>query len=415
MNVRIDLSHAPLDGETISFKAPCNASEVSGLIIYYPNEKNQTVSKEFTLNDANGNDIGLLDNIFAEGSIVKVIVDTDANNAFMQNSDTNAYLENKFASITPASIGALPLDERGKAIPSNSDLNDYKTPGKYYSYASSQSQTIKNAPSTNAGFDLIVSIGYYSADTITQIAMAGTNRNVYIRSCHGGAWSDWNAQYSAANKPTAADVGAVSKSGDTMTGTTLGLGDGYGEVTVHASAAILQTRTNKNDSNSRRLLALYNSKARDSVADALQLTDYVDGASTTYKVYHTGNKPTPNDIGAPTLESNGRINGAQACSGIAYVDTATIINVTLRESDIGKTIVIYGSRAATITVPAGLPVGSEFEIVRYGTGTVTITGASGVYLNSVESARTIKNQYGVVSLKRIYSSSDSWLLVGDLG
>ena len=98
-NIRIDLNHAPLDGETVSFKAPCNASDVSGLIIYYLNESEQEVSKEFTLNDANGNDIGVLDNVFAEGAIVKVILDTDLNNAFMQNPDTNAYLEGRFEDI----------------------------------------------------------------------------------------------------------------------------------------------------------------------------------------------------------------------------------------------------------------------------------------------------------------------------
>lgn len=116
MNIRIDLNHAPLDGETISFKAPCNASEVSGLIIYYKNESNLSVSKEFTLSDAHGGNIGVLDNIFAKGAIVKVIIDTDANNAFVQNPDTNTYLEGKLAEKyspnnkpSPADIGAAKL------------------------------------------------------------------------------------------------------------------------------------------------------------------------------------------------------------------------------------------------------------------------------------------------------------------
>ena len=95
-NIRIDLNHAPLDGETVSFKAPCNASEITGLIAYYLDGSGQEVSKEFTLNDANGNDIGMIDGIFAEGAIVKVILDTDMSNAFVQNPDTNAYLEGRF-------------------------------------------------------------------------------------------------------------------------------------------------------------------------------------------------------------------------------------------------------------------------------------------------------------------------------
>ena len=112
-NIRIDLNHTPLNGETVSFKAPCNASDITGLAVYYVDAGGATVSREFTLNDANGNDIGEIDNIFAEGAIVKVILDTDTNSAFVQNPDTNAYLEGELAKKyspdnkpAPADIGA---------------------------------------------------------------------------------------------------------------------------------------------------------------------------------------------------------------------------------------------------------------------------------------------------------------------
>ena len=101
-NIRVDLNHTPLDGETVTFKAPCNASNITGLIIYYQNEKNVTSSSVFTLTDANGGNLGIVDNVFAEGSIVKVILDTDENKAFMQNPDTNTYLEGKFADLNQA-------------------------------------------------------------------------------------------------------------------------------------------------------------------------------------------------------------------------------------------------------------------------------------------------------------------------
>lgn len=99
-NIRVDLNHAPLDGEAVTFKAPCDASEITGLVIYYDG-----VSKAFTLTDANGNDIGVLDNIFAEGAIVKAILDTDGNKAFVQNPNTNTYLESKFDTKAPAGYG----------------------------------------------------------------------------------------------------------------------------------------------------------------------------------------------------------------------------------------------------------------------------------------------------------------------
>ena len=44
-------------------------------------------------------DIGVVDNIFSEGAIVKVILDTDTNNAYVQNPDTNTYIEGKFEEL----------------------------------------------------------------------------------------------------------------------------------------------------------------------------------------------------------------------------------------------------------------------------------------------------------------------------
>lgn len=44
------------------------------------------------------------------------------------------------------------------------------------------------------------------------------NGYVYERIYNGGVWTDWNRVYTAANKPTAADVGALPISGGTVTG-----------------------------------------------------------------------------------------------------------------------------------------------------------------------------------------------------
>lgn len=44
------------------------------------------------------------------------------------------------------------------------------------------------------------------------------NGYVYERIYNGGVWTDWNRVYTAANKPTAADVGALPTSGGTVTG-----------------------------------------------------------------------------------------------------------------------------------------------------------------------------------------------------
>ena len=224
---------------------------------------------------------------------------------------------------------------------------------------------------------------------------------------------------------TTDSIGAVSKSGDTMTGDltinkkypTTKLNDTEkGAQTFFQNANHITWLTSRNvadDTNNSRSLIVGDSNAYADKKNAAKFVDKVNGTLNYYNLYGEHNKPTAADVGAPNLESNGRINGAQACSSMTYVSSAS--SKTLTADDIGKTIVCYGSTDKTITVPAGLTVGSEFEIVRYGQGAVTIAAASGVTLNSTESARTIKNRYGVVSLKRIFSDTDSWLLVGDLG
>ena len=115
-NIRIDLSHIPLDGETVTFKAPCDASNITGMVIYY-SDGSTTTSKEFTLSDANGGDIGVLDNIFAKDAIVKVILDTNTNNAFVQNPDTNTYLENRFETIEESYIHSNKIGVIGGVAP----------------------------------------------------------------------------------------------------------------------------------------------------------------------------------------------------------------------------------------------------------------------------------------------------------
>ena len=94
MNVRVDLSTPIYDGMEVVFKAPCDASQVTGLNLYYQQEM-----QNFSFADANANDVGDLDALFAEGAVVKVILDTYTNMAFIQNGDTNAYLENRFKEI----------------------------------------------------------------------------------------------------------------------------------------------------------------------------------------------------------------------------------------------------------------------------------------------------------------------------
>ena len=98
MNIRVDLNTPIKDGTEVVFRTPVDCSQVTGLIVYYK-ENGNTASKEFALADAHGNNVGQIAHLFAENVVVKVILDVTTSMAFVQNADTNAYLEGRFDNI----------------------------------------------------------------------------------------------------------------------------------------------------------------------------------------------------------------------------------------------------------------------------------------------------------------------------
>ena len=96
-NIRIDLEATVINGQALTFKSPADCSQVTGLVIYYP-EGDTTTSKAFKFVDAHGVDVGGgTISLFAENVLVKVVLDIDDGKAYVQNADTNAYLEGKLA------------------------------------------------------------------------------------------------------------------------------------------------------------------------------------------------------------------------------------------------------------------------------------------------------------------------------
>ena len=94
MNIRVDSIKPIIDGMDLIFRTPVDCSQVTGLIVYYNGE-----SKEFAFADAHGNNVGDIDHLFAENVVVKVILDVTTGMAFVQNADTNAYLEGRFKEL----------------------------------------------------------------------------------------------------------------------------------------------------------------------------------------------------------------------------------------------------------------------------------------------------------------------------
>ena len=114
MNIRVDLNYPIKDGTEVVFRSPVDCSQVTGLIVYY-NEDGNILSKEFAFADAHGNNVGDIDHLFAENVVVKVILDVTTSMAFVQNADTNAYLEGRFAECVTHTAQSMTKEQQAQA------------------------------------------------------------------------------------------------------------------------------------------------------------------------------------------------------------------------------------------------------------------------------------------------------------
>lgn len=97
-NIVVNLNYPIRDGAEVKFRSPVDCSLITGLRLYYPDDGN-IASKDFTFADAHGNNVGDVNHLFAENAVVKVILDVTQSMAFVQNADTNTYLEGRFAKL----------------------------------------------------------------------------------------------------------------------------------------------------------------------------------------------------------------------------------------------------------------------------------------------------------------------------
>ena len=105
-NIKVTLDHNLIDGQPVTFVAPCNCTAVTGLKVYHP-----TGSNVFTFKDAHGKSLAGIGNLFSKGAYVKAILDVPRGNAYLQNADTNTYLESRFASMAAVQIITWEADD----------------------------------------------------------------------------------------------------------------------------------------------------------------------------------------------------------------------------------------------------------------------------------------------------------------
>lgn len=177
-NIRIDVGYTIKDGTEIKFRSPVDCSAITGLIVYYPGADGNTTSKVFALADAHGNNVGDIDHLFAENVVVKVILDVTTSMAFVQNADTNAYLEAQFASKAPAGYGL------GEHSVYTDDCHSITENGWYYTDASTL-----NAP-TGMLYGTILAKTRGDAIVLEYTDIDGGIKAQAVRS-GGGVWSEW--------------------------------------------------------------------------------------------------------------------------------------------------------------------------------------------------------------------------------
>lgn len=135
----------------------------------------------------------------------------------------------------------------GQAIGlSTEDLDTLKTAGIYYQPANANASTARHYPETNAGTLLV-----YKNAGVTQVYIVYNSSRTYTRSQYStGAWTAWAKQYDTANKPTAADVGALASNANAVSATKLQTARTIGGVGFDGTANInlpgVNTQGNQN-------------------------------------------------------------------------------------------------------------------------------------------------------------------------
>ena len=151
-------------------------------------------------------------------------------------------------------------------------------------------------------------------------------------------------------------------------------------------------------------------KINDSAVTTVKIAD---GAVTTVKIDDGAVTDSKLANAKADLDTNSKVKAEQASSSINTITA----DATLALTDAGKFIKINSSSAVTVTIPlnssVAFPAGTEIEFCRYGTGTVTFAGASGVTIVSLDSELTISDRYCTAALKKL--DTDEWLLTGSLG
>ncbi|MGL4508257.1 MAG: hypothetical protein ACRCUF_21255, partial [Aeromonas sobria] len=138
-------------------------------------------------------------------------------------SYTTAQVDAKLDKQTPAT---------SQKLVGNQNLNDYQTPGHYFQDSNANASSGANYPTNQAG-----ALTVEKTAGIVQTYKVFNGSVVYRRACYEGKWTAWSKDYNSLNKPTPAEISAVStKGGSVVEGVTHFRGT-HGPVVLQSSLA----------------------------------------------------------------------------------------------------------------------------------------------------------------------------------
>jgi hypothetical protein len=120
---------------------------------------------------------------------------------------------------------------------------------------------------------------------------------------------------------------------------------------------------------------------------------------------------TDNGDGTSTVVDSG--GGGSSAAALPTTNSLSVSAYTLALSDSTNVVEYTGSSTLTLTIPTNtsvaFPIGSYVEIFLYGTGSITIAGASGVTLLKPSGAR-LATQYASAAIRK--RGTNEWVVAG---
>lgn len=93
-NINVVAEKPIKDGFKLKFRTPCDSTTIEGLVVKYPVKNGVgSVVKTFVFKDAHGTELSGFGNVFVSGVMIEVLLDVTHSVAYIQNADTNSYVE----------------------------------------------------------------------------------------------------------------------------------------------------------------------------------------------------------------------------------------------------------------------------------------------------------------------------------